>query len=412
MIRHGAIVPFLRPLLLTACFALPSHAETDLGQRIADLGLAGAIADLEALETPTPSDAFALSASHFLRGIERSFQTRYHYGLTENEVDIPGLGVELDDNPNPSPFDPEVLERLFTNLQTDMAQARGILPAGEAVSVTLNPQDLWFDINANGQRDRGEGFVETAMAALISRRDFERMQEDLGKVAADTELIHFDLADTYWLEAYTHLMSGTADMVLAFDPTSAITEVYGANLRMFGPPREHSGWFMDDREANLIAAIIAVLETQPDANRTQAAHRHFLAMMEANTLFWQAVGAETDNANEWIPNPNQTAALPIEIPSDIGPAWQAVLADARAVLTGDLLIPHPRSQRDATRAPVQGINIAAWMQDPVPVDIVGYIHGHALEPYFETGPVFNPAALEQFADLTGGNFGIFMIWLN
>lgn len=402
----------LPALCLTLATALPVQAETDLGALLAADGITQTLRDLQALPDPTPSQSYALSVTHFLRGIERNFQTRYRFALTEGELGIPGLSLGLLDNPTPEPFDPQVITQIFRDIQDDMSLTRAALPVGEDVAITLSPKNIWFDVNQNGELNAGETFMETAMAALLSPSEIQALQQGSAGQGDLTATIRFDQADTHWLLAYTHLLSGTADMVLAFDPSAGIDRVLGADARMFGTGNSLFAGFVDDEWLNLVASIVTVLETQPDADHTRAAQAHFLEMMDANVAFWSALADETDNDGEWIPNPQQVSVLPIAVPPEIGEGWQAVLAEMRGILTGDLLIPHPRSALAANGLPSHGIDLSAWLQDPVPVDLVGYIHGFALEPYFRAGLVADFEALEEFDAMVAGNFFMFSIFLN
>jgi hypothetical protein len=85
----------------------------------------------------------------------------------------------------------------------------------------------------------------------------------------------------------------------------------------------------------------AALRQQPDIGHARSARHYWVAMIAANSRFWTAVAAESDNDREWIPNARQTSALPVTLAPDAGPAWLRVLDDAEAVLNGRLLIPHP-----------------------------------------------------------------------
>ena len=129
-------------------------------------------------------------------------------------------------------------------------------------------------------------------------------------------------------------------------------------------------------------------------------------MIADNQTFWDRVAQEQDNDAEWIPNKSQTSALPFDFPADTGTAWRKVLADAAAVLNGDLLIPHWR-MGDAA-----GINLARLLQDPPPVDLIGMIQGGDLLPYAEPGRLIGWESMARFDALMQGDAGLFMVILN
>jgi hypothetical protein len=115
------------------------------------------------------------------------------------------------------------------------------------------------------------------------------------------------------------------------------------------------------------AMVYGAINQQPNPLHTRAAHAHFFAMIAQNKMFWAALALETDNRDEWIPNARQTAALGFELPEKTAALWQAVLADAQAVLTGELLIEYWRI------ALAGGVNVQKLFLDPPVVDIVTWV---------------------------------------
>ena len=106
------------------------------------------------------------------------------------------------------------------------------------------------------------------------------------------------------------------------------------------------------------------------------------------------------------PEQEQLSALPIPFPTDTGARWQAVLADAEALLNGDLLIPHWRLGDGA------GVNLAKLFQDPPLVNIIGMVQGVTLLPYMEHGRLIDGTSLMMFSDLMQGDAGLYMVVLN
>ena len=129
-------------------------------------------------------------------------------------------------------------------------------------------------------------------------------------------------------------------------------------------------------------------------------------VIEDNQVFWSRVAAETDNDREWIPNKSQTSALPITFPPETGDLWRQVLADADAMLRGEQLIPHWRLRGDA------GIDLAALMQNPPEIDIIGLFQGETILPYAQVGRRIDGQSLRQFEDLLGGDALLFAVILN
>lgn len=393
--------------VLAIAAALPAAAQDDISARLARDGLAPTEAHLAALTDPTPTDRFALGGVRFLLGIERALQTRYRYGLSGGLSDIPVLRLSIPENPEPEPLDPGAIEALFDGITADMGGAlRALDPIGDgdAVALRIDTADLWFDINMNGSRDDGEGVLAVAAGQL--NRGFRTTPDMIPPV------VRFDTADAAWLAAYAHLLSGVGNTILAFDVTGAIDEIQTANRAMVDlspPDLTTTGFFPQDQVASFVdlaQIVIKTLDSDPDPERTRAAHGHFLSVVAENRIFWTRVEAETDNDAEWIPNDRQTSALPLEFPEGTGTAWLAVLDDADRVLRGQLLVPHWRV------GPGAGINIATLFQNPQRLGLFEMMQGEAFVPYFEKGDVIGSQNLRQFERLMGGDAGLFAVVLN
>lgn len=387
-------------------------ARADLSSDLARTGLTRTEAALAAKPDKSPNDLFALGAVQFLRGVERSLQTRWVYNAQLDNLGLPVLRLPVEPNPAPKPFEPGLITDLFRDLGTDMEAARttlGAIPDGVELAVELDLAALWFDVNMNGVRDPDEEMTAIAVGSLM-RPPTLRSDPPLPETQYDTLPVRFDTADLHWLIAYTHLLSGLSEMVIAFDPTEAIAEVLDARagmLEILGdtPPRNTRDmrfWPMADQ----FAMAYGALNTPPDPAHTRIAHGHFLQMIAQNRLFWAKVGEEDDNTLEWIPNATQTAALGFELPPETGQVWQEVLADTEAVLTGERLVPFWRT------APAGGVDVHAMFMDPPAVDIVTWVQGAGLLPYMKRGPLANSRNLRIFERMISGDAMLFVFLLN
>ena len=391
--------------LTSITLATTANAETDYSAMIAQTGLAATEASLSALPDQTPSDMFALGGVRFLGAVEGALQTLYATQINREMAemsDLPFLRLPLPPNPNAVPFQPEVIANTFAAALDDLEGSLAALDTvtdADNVGVTINTADLWFDINANGTREAGEGMLEVAASQLNRRLD-----ETL-----TPPVVRFDTSDAAWLSAYAHLLSGVSETILALDPTSAIQRVTdsAAAMEAFNDGGRQMIFMPDeDNWVDVVAMFIHAIEGQPDVERSRNAHAHFLGMIADNQTFWSRVATETDNKLEWIPNPSQTSVLPLEFPADIGSQWRMVLAEAEAVLKGDLLIPHWRLGNGA------GINLAKAMQNPPEIDIIAIIQGEGVLPYLEEGTRMSGRSLTQFQRMLGGDAGLYMIIFN
>lgn len=363
---------------------------------------------LSTLANKSPNDQFALGMVHFLRGIEKSLQTRWQHNMTLEDFELPVLRLPITQNPKPAPFRPELITEIFAELLLDMAASNAALsaiPKDKSVGLNVDLMNLWFDVNMNGRRDAGESALEIGAETMMARGDADALPPSM--------VVRFDTADAAWLAAYTHLLSGISELVIAFDPTEAISQVLTATAKMDalrGKPSSGFGFFSSSenemRWIDMFAMVYGAINEPPDPVHTRAAHAHFLQMIADNKRFWRALEAETDDVNEWIPNASQTAALGFSLPAETASSWQSILSDGEAILNGELLITYWRI------APAGGLNVEKLFMDPPVVDIVTWFQGYGLLPYMERGPVATGESIRQFQSTVSGNSLLFSILLN
>lgn len=394
---------------LSLCLVTGSAlAQSEISTEIGASGLTATQARLAGLSDPTDADRFALGGVTFLRAIEKSLQLRWQVGMNDSFSELPVLRLPIEPNPNPVPLEPAMIAGMFETLTSDMTEARAALadiPETAEFGVEISLGDVWFDVNANGTRDEGEDLMQIAGRMLLGPRAAREMAEQ-----PELPTIRFDTADTFWLTAYTHFLSGISEVILAYDPTDAITEVLETNAALAEldteqPPAnaidQQFGIFIDRFAMAYLAAT-----GQPDTDRALAAHGHFLSMIEANRTFWRLVAQETDNQAEWLPNDAQTAAIGIEVPERTGQVWLSVLDDAEALLNGEKLIPYWRLDKGA------GLNMQRMFTDPRPLDIVGMVQGYAALPYAEKGERVSGENWTRFERMLRGDAMLFVVFLN
>ncbi|MES2432668.1 MAG: hypothetical protein V4586_02455 [Pseudomonadota bacterium] len=391
---------------LLLCLAAPLRAET-ISAEIGSTGLAATEIRLAALPAPTDAERFALGGVRFLGAVEAALQLRYSAGMTDRTGMLPFLRLPLEDNPSPAAFQPAMISDLFRIVDGKLEQAREPLThiaQHSDFALEINFADLWFDINANHARDTGEDAMAVLGPMLLG------WQWDSRDPAAPAPVVKFDAADAAWLSAYTHLLQGVADLVLAYDPTEPVSRILTARDKMISlggtAPSFFSGSSDGMDEVDLIAIVIAALQQTPDAARMTTAHQHFLRMIADNRRFWAAVAQETDNAAEWLPNDKQQSALGLALPPGTGAVWLAVLDDAEGLLKGSKLAPYWRQEGGA------GVNIAKLFTDPRPADLAGWIQGWAAAPYLEKGLLVSDQNWSAFEQMMGGEAMMLSFYLN
>ena len=394
----------MRALALTlALLATPVTAET-ISEEIARTGLGPTEARLAALTSPTNEDLFALAGLRFLGGIEQALQLRWQTGVKADWSELPILRLPIPENPNAIPFQAADFTALIRNLDADMEASREALAklGDKPFALPIRIADLWFDINANGTREPGEGLADVTGMALGGGRMFGVQVQD--------PVITFDTADAAWLSAYTHFLSGFASTALAYDPEPAIQRVLDSSKAIYAlwgdTPPNNAMDMMFGRQVDRAAMVLQALSNTPDKALAQDSYGHFLSMIQENRRFWALVALETDNTGEWVPNDSQVSGLGLTMPPGTGDRWQAVLADAEKLLKGEVLIPHWRFGAEA------GINLKKAFDNPPPVDLITWIQGEGLLPYAEKGPQMSGQAWRDFEDFVQGDAMLFAVFLN
>lgn len=393
----------MRTLALALLLATPATAET-LSEEIGRAGLAPTEARLAALPSPTNEDLFALAGLRFLGGVEQALQLRWKTGVKADWSELPILRLPIPENPNAIPFQAADFTALIRNLDADMEASREALTqlGDKPFALPIRMADLWFDINANGARDTGEGIADVTGMALGGGRMFG--------VAVEDPVITFDSADAAWLSAYTHFLSGFASTALAYDPEPAIQRVIDSSKQIYDlwgtTPPKNAMDMMFGRQVDRVAMVLHALSNTPDKALAQDAHTHFLTMITENRRFWSLVALETDNTGEWVPNDSQVSGIGLNVPPGTGERWLAVLAEAEKALQGELLIPHWRFGAEA------GINLKKAFDNPPAIDLVTFIQGEGLLPYAEKGPQMSMTAWRDFESFVQGDAMLFAVFLN
>ena len=340
-----------------------------------------------------------------LAAVEYILQVRYNNYSGELPL-VPGGSMNFPPNPD-AKFDPAFIEIALTGALEHLANAEASLKraSGKDFAINVNVGELWFDINSNGTRDKGED-VLSALAQMPQFKDANMQGLD----------VRFDTADADWLAAYVHMLSGTAELILSVDPTPAIKTVTEgrALLEEKGGLAIANPIFLGEDEDALVdtwTIILVALRGEPDKVRTRAALSHFRSMIDHNKSFWKLVMEETDDEAEWLPNPNQKSAFGPEVSLEMAETWQAVLGDISDVLEGKTLLRHWRIGRRGADTSL-GINFAKMLEDPSDFDLILLLHGTAIAPYIERGPIADMSSFREFSRMTGGQGGLFALWLN
>ena len=374
-----------------------AQEQKSISVMLAEHGIQASI-DWVSEQPQNPQNRFFLGGLEALSAFEFLLQVRYQNYSGELPL-FPGGDVQVAENPN-AVFDPAFVEIALKGALTRLARSQQFLDeaAGQDFFANLNPFLIWLDINSNGQRDTNEDLMKMigSLPGLQIRRDMDFN-------------VRFDRADADWLLAYVHVLSGMSELLLALDPTKAITIITQGRALL-----ERAGNILPDplfggaadNTIDTLAVVLTAMRGVPDKTRTRAALAHFRAMIAHNRAFWRQVMLETDDEREWLPNPNQKSAFGTRVNLETAAAWQIVLKEISGVLEGRILVPHWRVGVRNGKTGV-GINFARLMTDPVDFDFVLMIHGAAIAPFLEQGKTVDMDVWQDFDELVGGQGSCF-----
>lgn len=367
--------------LARAYFEATTHAE-----RSAARSALSATAETE------PGAAYALIAADFFGGFERFFAAMGRHGFVAEDI---GNALIFGEETAERPVEPityEILRGELLALRDTLADAADrfeAMPRDGNYGVRIDLSRMMFDLSG-GSDDAG-------LLPLIVALGFAEGLTD-GAVNAGSAEFRFDAADTIWMAGYAHVILANLDFMLAHD----FSRTFDASFTLFFPrtapfadqlvpPPEPGGNVLDLpfadrwRVADLIAFIHLMDLPVGEPERKLLARQHLLKVIGLSRENWQAIRAETDNNQEWLPGPQQGGIHPItetEVTEEQVAAWHAALDNFESVATGELLIPH-------WRFPGKGINIARLLDDDANFDPVMLITGFGALPYLEEGEILD-----------------------
>lgn len=358
---------------------------------------------------------YALGLLQFTRAVERLSQSWYKYGLRpppEFARELPFLRLPVATNPAPEEADHEAIRGVLQTFLDDLARCRATLSGmqDETVSMPVRLGLVRLDLDGDGKAGDGE-----MLWNIVSKI----MQADLPPETVESFVIEFDAADAYWLRGYSHIMSALLEFWLAHDDAQLFATT--AHLFFERPSPAHD-YLLEERAdpntpgrrvvprhfldaAALVHGVISLPLKEPARMQTVLEHLRQVTAMSRES--WRSCMAETDNANEWIPNPNQSSVIPgADVTPEMVSQWMAMLDELDAILDGKKLIAFWRGSQP------RGVNIKKVFEHPTDFDLILWIQGTAAEPYLEYGPLTDPAFWRQLTESFDGRFVPYAIWFN
>jgi len=374
---------------------------------------------LRDLVTGTPSDAeaqFALGGVMLVRAVERFGRSLYRHGMQaprDPTLGPPLFTLPLPFNPSPEPLSYEALRVILAKLVQDLDAAETELArvGDRPVKLTVDIARIRLDLDGNGVAGESE-----KLSSMVTSLAWAARRRGGAPAGAESFPVGFDLADVYWLRGYANLMATSAEFLLAHDFRATFDATFHLLFPRAGlqfsrllkePEPERPGQFprVDlDPIFDFIAFIHLLHWDVVEPQRMASIHGRLKSVIALNRKTWDAVRAETDNDNEWLPGPNQKGVLDLPVTEDMITSWLAALDELEAVLDGRLLAPHPRFKR--------GINVKRVFTEPRPFDLILWITGHGVLPYLEDGPLLEGRAWNNAQRVFRGQIFSYAFWFN
>ena len=359
---------------------------------------------LTAFAKPTSdADRFSLAVLQSLQGLQQFADGAGKLGIKQSLASsgLPFFRVLPRQTSAPTEqATPEKIRALFQNLRDSLTKSNATLTkVGEGefkVQVNLTQAHL----------ENKDGTPGMPLAESLGRI--------MGMRATDEKdlVVNFDSADAMWLKGYTHILLGMLDVFMAYDWRPVWNQ--SAHVLFTSPnplpPIAHftittqGGQFSE--WADLIAAIHELRLEVTDSDGLKKAVTEFRSAIVCSKICWKRIQAETDDDQEWLPNPKQTGPRGSKVTQEEIDGWMTILAEVDSILTGKKLLPHWRIING------MGINVAKLVQSPPKFDLVLLIQGSALAPYIEGGDVSSLAHWRTLITPFGPGFANFALWSN
>lgn len=405
-------------LLLAACpgvQAAPLAEKYLLDGKLAD----GTKALQERLrEEPKDDQArFGLGVIQFLQTFEHLGGNLYKYGLRTEKSFLrtpPQLKEFLPQNPEPETLTYSAARQMLQTVIDDLTRAEATLAEVKDPNVKLPLPVGRIRIDPFGQG-------KPISAAFL----FGRIENVPADVRRQTEnlVIGFDRGDVSWLRGYCHLLAACCELLLSVDGRNAFE--CGAHLLFQKVDTPHT-FLLENRhpfddtgktDVPMISDVISFVHQLTrlpvkEPERTRAALAHLEAGVAQGKEMWTYILKETDDDNEWIPNPKQTGVLGIKVTDKMVKTWRETLDEAELILQGKKLIPFWRG-----KSTERGVNLRRVFTEPRTFDPIEWVQGTAATPYLEKGTLTklaDPRVGRQLNEAFGGPINVvgFGFWFN
>ena len=371
---------------------------------------------------PDDQDArLALGTIRMMQALQSLTAEYYQYG--PKPTSLPMFRIPVPFNNNPQPIRHGDLQKVLDRFVDKLAGVEQTLaPIGDQPAKwVLRLDTVHLDFDGNGEIENNEKLARVidrlAGGALrAARRRAVRLDTQPATQPNEpfTLVMALDNTDAYWMRAYTHLLRGFVETLLAHDTRELFNHT---GHLFFAKPQtpypflanrdDKQGWDFNEI-VDFIAMIHLINLPVESPDRLKSALAHFQQTIRLSRVMWESAKAETDNDREWLPAPGQDSVIPARIDEDRLAAWMNLLDETEAVLAGEKLIPFWRT----TDEPV-GVNLHRAFTEPRRFDLVLWVQGTAAVPYLEDDkPLTTGAFWSRINQQFGGNLMGFAIFIN
>ncbi|HZY85960.1 MAG TPA: hypothetical protein VFE78_14100, partial [Gemmataceae bacterium] len=368
--------PRLLPVLTVLALALAAsrgEAAAPLAEKyLLDGKLADGAKALQVRLKEEPKDdqaRFGLGVVQFLQTFERLGGSLHKYGLRTEKSFLrppPQFKEFLPQNPNPETLTYTAARRIVQTFVDDLVKAESTLAGVKDPAVKLPLHVGLIKIDPFGQ---GKPISAAFLFGRVGGTPDAAKQ-------AEALVIGFDRGDVSWLRGYCHFLAAWGELLLAVDGQHAFE--CSAHL-LFEKVETPYTFLLENRrpfdEATLtnvpllsdVVSFFHQLMRLPvkEPARTRAALAHLEAGVAQAKEMWKYILAETDDDNEWVPNPKQTGVLGVKVTQQMVDTWLETLDEAEQVLKGKKLIPFWRGKPGG-----RGVNLRRVFTEPRTFDPV------------------------------------------
>ena len=371
-------------------------------------------------EDPKDDQArFGLGVVQFLQTFEHLGGSLHKYGLRTEKSFLhppPQLKEFLPQNPNPETLTYAAARQIVQTFIDDLVKAEATLAVVKDPDVKVPLHVALIKIDPFGQGK------PISAAFLFGRLDG---MSDEARKQAENLVIGFDRGDVSWLRGYCHILAAWGELLLAVDGQEAFECSAPLLFEKVDTPHtflmenrrsfDQAGFGWEDHPlwSDVISFFhhMARLQIKEPA-RTKAALEHLEAGVAQAKDMWKYILAETDDDNEWIPNPHQTGVLGVKVTQEMVDSWLETLDEAEQILKGKKLIPFWRGDDKERR-----VNLRRVFTEPRTFDAFDWVQGTAATPYLEKGPLTklaDPRMGDRLNKAFGGPFQFigFGFWFN